>query len=161
MTDRKRTIKTPAGKPSIPVPRIRQAVRKVVAERKRKEAEDTVTAFIGRGDDEPTAEEIQRFKEAEEELSNLTAKEEGRLKVSCIFIDVPKECRWFVSNDCVAPPSHILECLEGHKRLILNDWGKLRALQVFMLLVVNSPRRVKSIAGQTGRDVLVREAQDD
>lgn len=38
----------------------------------REELEDIITDYMGRGDDEPSPEEIQRFKEAEEELEKLS-----------------------------------------------------------------------------------------
>lgn len=72
---KKRTIKTPYGKPSVPIEQIRETIRLVVAKRKHKaKLEDTILDLTGRL--ELTENEVWQLHEVEEELEKLQ-KEEG------------------------------------------------------------------------------------
>lgn len=75
--------------------------------------------------------------------------------MDCIFVDIPKECLFFHSEECVAPESHLLLCADSHKHLMLTEEGKRELVQTFINNVIESPGRIKVKSGQEGRELLL------
>ncbi len=74
--------------------------------------------------------------------------------MKCIFVIMPKECSFTHKGVCNAPEVHILTCAGNHKRLALREGAKEVLIDLFTRWVVDSPFRVKVVAGQAGRDIL-------
>lgn len=69
----------------------------------------------------------------------------------CIFVDMPKECMFFVNDKCIEGEYKRMMCLFDHRRLIVVDSAKKEMIESFTNLVVNSEDRVKTKSGQEGR----------
>ncbi len=74
--------------------------------------------------------------------------------MKCIFVIIPKECSFTFKGECNAPETHVLVCARDHKRLALREGVREYLIDLFTKRVVDSPFRIKVIAGQAGRDIL-------